>query len=921
MADGGREEIDDSTGKNSGGKFDRDKYREELEPQFKELYKKDKYLPATLAYRSALRVFPLIAERGHFDFWNTKEDLRAFYALSLYEMLLLTSKACLSQTDNDLKRLREFGNAASAAADYITAADAVAYVSVYADAVVSVSVYAAAFAAAVAAASAVYAATAPDVSAATAPTAPDVSAATAPTAADVDVSAATAADATASYVAFIKVIEVNQQEINFANTHSLEELIEQPIWPSGVPDDVIAVYNSKFKPAVIALADEQADKSVADALLKMLADYEVLLQLGDVDENLTQIISPETAAENEAAISDALNREGLVKALYEKLKHHSNKGHLTVGLLGHWGSGKTRILNLLKDRVFYKNKKNANEEKNTEFIWGEFNAWAYEHTENIQAGMAHEIIQALTRYRIPFKENKTSYRFVEYLRYKGYRLWRWLVWSASSRLWLAAEFAAHRYPVKSLLFGVVLLISSFIAEFIFANWGDISQINASSYAEFSKSIAKLGLGNIAALGSVPFLLVWFYKQVKQLFSQPYTKELLTYIKLPSYAKHLGLVSEMRDDIALMCKLRLQRTFLGLGKQKRLIFVVDDLDRCSPDGIVKTLEAVRLILDIENVTVILAIDQRIALAALAYHYQEIQEFHTSGDARTIARDYLGKIIHLPINIPEPDIETVKGYMGYVWQNDEGDSEELDWRQLVLPEDKAKMEQGDNSDERPKQPSEEQQDSDSGKDTGSEKDSNKKLTVEEVAQLILEEPLPEAVKPKPESILKGLTPEQKAAFVYWTDQFQLTNPRQLKRLHNSYNLLQLVSEKIDKIVSDKYHLAFGYLVTLIALEFINNQLDLRLASELKDYLFSGKTDDEDTPIGETPESLKPLNDDNLIGTCRNAREVICTAADVLVSYDSNHSKLSALFSLVNAFVLPAIEVVNAKSVKFENSEVKT
>ncbi|WP_353301222.1 KAP family P-loop NTPase fold protein [Sessilibacter corallicola] len=706
--------------------------------------------------------------------------------------------------------------------------------------------------------------------------------------------------------------------MQFIVDQDLSALNDLGLWLGKKHSDVIDAYRNELLPLLdkVLIGNDETLKKQLE-LLKFW--YEKHSGFDSI-ANFRRDPSEEMAYENDSVIIDTLNRSKLIDALFEKLRHDSNKGHLTVGLLGHWGSGKTRILNLLKDRVFYKNKKNANEEKNTEFIWGEFNAWAYEHTENIQAGMAHEIIQALTQYRIPFKDNKTSYRFVEYLRCKGYRLWRWLVWSASSRLWLAAEFAAHRYPVKSLLFGVVLLISSFIAEFLFANRGDISQINASSYAEFSKSIAELGLGNIAALGSVPFLLVWFYKQVKQLFSQPYTKELLTYIKLPSYAKHLGLVSEMRDDIALMCKLRLQRTFLGLGKQKRLIFVVDDLDRCSPDGIVKTLEAVRLILDIENVTVILAIDQRIALAALAYHYQEIQDFHTSGDARTIARDYLGKIIHLPINIPEPDIETVKGYMGYVWRNDDEHSDDIDWRKMVLPEDKARIE------EEILQQETNREDvlHDSGSaNTNDSSNSSEKLTVEELEKLILEEPLPEAMKSKAktESILKGLSPKQKAAFVYWTDQFQLTNPRQLKRLHNSYNLLQLVSEKIDKIVSDKHHLAFGYLVTLIALEFINNQLDLRLASELKDYLFSCKTDDENTSIGETPEALKPLDDDNLIIACRNAREIICAAAEVLVSYDSNHSKLSSLFSLVNAFVLPAIEVANAKSVKCENSEVKT
>ncbi len=717
-----------------------------------------------------------------------------------------------------------------------------------------------------------------------------------------------------------------EEDMQFIVDQDLSALNDLGLWLGKKHSDVIDAYRNELLPLLdkVLIGNDETLKKQLE-LLKFW--YEKHSGFDSID-NFRRDPSEEMAYENDSVIIDTLNRSKLIDALFEKLKYDSNKGHLTVGLLGHWGSGKTRILNLLKDRLI---KKDSN------FIWGEFNAWAYEHTENIQAGMAHEIIQALTQNPITFDEEKERKSIVDainnkfsekneltvddhsnwvewklHLRQSKYALSNLLVWQLFRKLLIAGGFVARKHPFKMTLFSVITVITVIIG--IYVGTGIISDERTPLKDLIAGDAAAFGV-----FGTFSALLYWISKNIKQVFAQPYTKELLTYVKLPSYSKHLGLVSEMRKDIKLLCKQRLQR---GLFKsEKRMVFVVDDLDRCSPDGIVKTLEAVRLILDIENVTVIVAVDQRIALAALAYHYQEIQDFHTSGDARTIARDYLGKIIHLPINIPEPDIETVKGYMGYVWQNDEDDSGELDWRQLVLPEDKAKMEQRDNSDERPKQPSEEQQDLDSGKDTDSEKDSDKKLTVEEVAQLILEEPLPEAVKPKPESILKGLTPEQKAAFVYWTDQFQLTNPRQLKRLHNSYNLLQLVSEKIDKIISDKHHLAFGYLVTLIALEFINNQLDLRLASELKDYLFSCKTDDEDTPIGETPEALKPLNDDNLIGACRNAREVICAAAEVLVSYDSNHNKLSVLFSLVNAFVLPAIEVANAKSVKFKNSEVKT
>ncbi len=314
-----------------------------------------------------------------------------------------------------------------------------------------------------------------------------------------------------------------EEDIQFIVDQDLSALNDLGLWLGKKHSDVIDAYRNELLPLLdkVLIGNDETLKKQLE-LLKFW--YEKNSGFDSI-ANFRRDPSEEMAYENDSVIIDTLNRSKLIGALFEKLKHDSNKGHLTVGLLGHWGSGKTRILNLLKDRVFYKNKnknknknkKNTNEEKNTEFIWGEFNAWVYEHTENIQAGMAHEIIQALTRYRIPFKENKTSYRFVEYLRCKAYRLWRWLVWSASSRLWLAAEFAVHRYPAKSLFFGILLLISGFIAQFLFLNWGEISQINASSYAEFSKSIAKLGLGNIAALGSVPFLIVWLCKQVKQLF--------------------------------------------------------------------------------------------------------------------------------------------------------------------------------------------------------------------------------------------------------------------------------------------------------------------------------------------------------------------------------------------------------------------
>lgn len=610
----------------------------------------------------------------------------------------------------------------------------------------------------------------------------------------------------------------------------------------------------------------------------------------------------------------------MVSALQALFSHKNNINHLTIGLLGYWGSGKTRILNLLKERLFFNNKP-ENKNNKIDFIWGEFNAWAYEHTDNIQAGMAHEIVQALTQYRIPLQPSKTSESVTEksdqksnnsnpieelnYWQKLGYRIKAALTWQYTRRIWFAGDFVAHKSPFKMLSFCLVLLATIVVGFYAGADF----------YTTKSFTLAKLTFKpeDITLYGGFFALLFTVLKSVKKLFAQPYAKELLTYVKLPSYSEHLGLVSEMRKDIQLLCQLRLQKTVFG--NQKRLVFVVDDLDRCSPEGIVKTLEAVRLILDIPSVTVILTVDQRIALAALAYHYREIQEFHASNDAKTIARDYLGKIIHLPINIPEPDLDTVTGYMSYVWQDDQQftkdaddtesntDSAIQDWKALINPEKPKKTEE-EAEKKKPAHNSEDQAgESDKPKPTEIDAD-EKEINLEEIVNDILKMPPPE--KRSHEQILEGYTPEQKAAFVYWTNQFQLTNPRQLKRLHNSYNLLQLVSDKLDQIVNEKHHLAFGYLVTLITLEFVNNQLDLNLAAELRKYLFNTDINHSDAVLAEAPEALKPLNDDHLIAACKNAREVILDAAQHMVSESGNKNPVQTLFLLVNAFVLPAIEV---------------
>ncbi len=176
----------------------------------------------------------------------------------------------------------------------------------------------------------------------------------------------------------------------------------------------------------------------------------------------------------------------------------------------------------------------------------------------------------------------------------------------------------------------------------------------------SAVLAGLGLGGL------------FWKKLTSLLEHPVAVNLQTYLKLPEYGEHLGLIPVLRSDIAQLCELE-----LGTHKNPtaRLIVFVDDLDRCGLDGIVQTLEAIRLVMDLPNVFVIVAIDDRIALRAVAEHYASLGS--SVRKPEDIARDYLGKIIQLPVRLQAPQASDIGTYIeGELFANVErppGDAE--------------------------------------------------------------------------------------------------------------------------------------------------------------------------------------------------------------------------------------------------------
>ena len=82
-------------------------------------------------------------------------------------------------------------------------------------------------------------------------------------------------------------------------------------------------------------------------------------------------------------------------------------------------------------------------------------------------------------------------------------------------------------------------------------------------------------------------------------------------------------------------------------EKRIIIFIDDLDRCDPENIVETLEAVKLFLSTENVVFVAGFDREIIRDGIKLKYKSVVD-ENSIDG--YVDRYLDKIIQAQLNLP-------------------------------------------------------------------------------------------------------------------------------------------------------------------------------------------------------------------------------------------------------------------------------
>jgi hypothetical protein len=132
-------------------------------------------------------------------------------------------------------------------------------------------------------------------------------------------------------------------------------------------------------------------------------------------------------------------------------------------------------------------------------------------------------------------------------------------------------------------------------------------------------------------------------------------------------QHLDNISQLKNDyinppqqeniIENVRKFR--EDFVNIIRESNidnLIIMIDDLDRCNPDRIIETLEAIKLFLAVEKTTFVIAMDENIITYSIKRKYPQLDDVDID-----VSTDYIEKIVQLPIRIAELAETDIKNYM--------------------------------------------------------------------------------------------------------------------------------------------------------------------------------------------------------------------------------------------------------------------
>lgn len=329
------------------------------------------------------------------------------------------------------------------------------------------------------------------------------------------------------------------------------------------------------------------------------------------------------------AVIDYLERKPFVEALRQyinRLWDGTNDDSFTMHINEEWGSGKSTVLNLLKE-----NLEGAGEQN---WVVVNFNAWQYQHIQVPWWVFLDNVYKSIL---LNEKFPKRLWVFV--------REHSWRIFTVNKNKWIA--------------------FSAFFLVLIFTFLMNLSFLNIGSLFIGKDSKDKVGI-IVSILSLIGTITAFIYATINSL--------------LPgSEDAAINFKKNVRDP---MQKIKQHYTSVVSYTEKSVAVFIDDIDRCNPEFVVSLLEGIQTLFRTGKVLYVIAGDASWIRESFEIHYGDLKKV-INKPGQSLGNFFVEKTLQQSINLPQVTRELKKTFWKILL---EGEPDPIDANSFALSSQK-------------------------------------------------------------------------------------------------------------------------------------------------------------------------------------------------------------------------------------------
>lgn len=334
---------------------------------------------------------------------------------------------------------------------------------------------------------------------------------------------------------------------------------------------------------------------------------------------------------------------------------------LVIGIFGEWGTGKSKLLELIRQEADERGGQTEAKRAQEFFaaqaprltltvpVW--FHPWKYEHEPNLAVPLLMHLADALGK---QWKSARCGAEvFDDWLKEEKKRLGKAVERADELRDKFVATMTAVEALVSADLTATILGMAAG-----FMTGGVIG-----------RDVIDKGLGFLKETLS-GLLPESTHDKKKTSFAWFKTKDAKQEDRLPDFKADGKFYYQAHEQLRKITRLKAGTPVPGgegaevkVDVHINFVVFIDDLDRCLPENAVAVLELIKTLLNVESFAFVVALDDEVIERGIAHRYKDYRFENKKPDMPITGYEYLEKIVHLPFRLPQLTREQAIEFLRY------------------------------------------------------------------------------------------------------------------------------------------------------------------------------------------------------------------------------------------------------------------